>query len=504
MIFRLFFVSISIFLSLPLTGCSQNTEKIIFNGNDSANDYYLAIPPLSRNTQGVQVLLTSFMSPEFVLSESKLQNVAYGNDLLTIVASMGQGLSADSSSVYRLNVILKSVIDHYSTDTSRFVLGALGYTGNIALRYTEMCYENPARFPVLPKAVFAINCPVDLPGLVRWCEAEIKKNYFPGNVGDAKYILDALAKKYGSYSDHPEKYIQVSPFYKDVLLPGNEQFLKKVSVRLYYDTDIAWEIKNHRNSYYDTYIPDGSEMIKRLLLEGNDDAEFISSRQPGIRSNGMRTAFSWSLPDEVDCIQWIKLKLKIFNPQTYSPTYLLPVPEGWRIERFSLPPEFAKDINFKGVEDVRFAPGWGDVRSEEYWTYAFLWWTEGIPELNTSILEKSLKSYYSGLIARNIPTRKIPESKLLPTVVNIHVTNTIKGDLETYSGTISMLDYMTQTPMVLNALIHKRNCPDKNHSYIFFEISPKPLANPLWQKLNMLYSGLECPTPNAERLTPND
>jgi hypothetical protein len=492
---RINFLSLLIIFISPFSGYSQNTEKIVFNNKDSSDDYYLAIPPQSGNIQGVQVLLTSFMSPEFVLSESKLQNVAYGNDLLTIIASMGQSLSADSVSVDRLNIILKNVINHYSPDTSRFVLGALGYTGNIILRYTELCYEKPNQFPLLPKAVFVINCPVDLPGLVHWCDTEIKKNYFPGNVGDAKYILDALAKTYGSYAEYPKKYIQVSPFYKESSMPGNEQFLKRVAVRLYYDTDITWELKTRRNSYYDTYIPDGSEMIKRLLLEGNDDAEFISSKQPGIRSNGMRTPFSWSLPDEVDCIQWIKLKLKIFNPQTYAPTYLLPAPEGWSVERFSLPPEFAKDINFKGVEDVRFPPGWGDVKSEEYWTYAFLWWTEGIPELNTSILEKNLKSYYSGLIARNITPRKIQVNKLIPTIVSIHVTKTDKGDIETYSGTISMLDYMTQTPMVLNALIHKKNCPDKNHSYIFFEISPKPFTGPVWEKLNKLYEGLDCVKP---------
>jgi hypothetical protein len=486
------FLAISI---IPYSANSQNTEKIIFNSSDSADDYYLAIPPLSGNIQGVQVLMSSFMPPESILSESKLQNVAYGNDLLTIVASLGPTLSADSASVNRINLILRNVIERYSADTSRFALGALGYAGNIALRYTEMCYENPKQFPILPKAVFAMNCPVDLPGLVHWCENEIKKNYFPGNVADGKYILDALEKKYGSYAEHPEKYIQVSPFYKDGQFPGNEKFLSKVAVRLYYDTDIEWELKNHRNSYYDTYIPDGSEMIKRLLLEGNENAEFISSKQPGVRSNGMRTPFSWSLPDEVDCIQWIKHKLKIFDPQTYSPNYLLPVPEGWSVERFSLPPEFAKDINFKGVEDVRFAAGWGDVKSVEYWSYAFLWWTEGIPKVNTSILEKSLKSYYSGLIARNITPRKIPDSKLMTTVVSIHVAKTNAGDLETYSGTISMLDYITQTPMVLNALIHVKNCPDNNHEFLFFEISPKSLADPLWQKLNKLYEGLQCVKP---------
>ena len=483
------------FFIFPKSARSQNTEKIIFNNKDSSNDYYLAIPPLSGNIQGVQVLLASFMSPEFVLSESKLQNVAYGNDLLTIIASMGQGLSADTNSVSRINSILKNVIAHYSPDTSRFALGALGYTGNIVLRYTENCYENPKLFPVQPKAVFVINCPVDLPGLVRWCEEEIRKNYFPGNVGDAKYILDELSKTYGTYAEHPEKYIQVSPFNKNEPSPGNEKYLAKVAVRLYYDTDIAWELRTHRNSYYDTYLPDGSELIKRLLLQGNEDAEFISSRQPGIRSTGKRTPYSWSLPDEVDCIQWIKQKLNIFNPDTYSPTYLLPVPDKWSVERFSMPPDFARDIPYRGIEDVRFAPGWGDVKTGDYWAYAFLWRTEGNTEVSTAILEKSLKSYYAGLIARNITPRKIPDSKIVPTVVSIQIIKTFSGDLETYAGTISMLDYMEQKPMVLHVLIHKKNCPDKNHSFLFFEISPKPATDPIWQKLNTLYEKLDCGKP---------
>ncbi|HMC83901.1 MAG TPA: hypothetical protein VKI61_00180, partial [Chitinophagaceae bacterium] len=98
-IFRLFLLSLAVISIFPFSVNSQNTEKIIFNSNDSANDYYLAIPPLSGNIRGVQVLLASFMSSESVLSESKLQNVAYGNDLLTIVSSVGQGLTADTSSV---------------------------------------------------------------------------------------------------------------------------------------------------------------------------------------------------------------------------------------------------------------------------------------------------------------------------------------------------------------------------------------------------------------------
>ncbi len=487
-----YLVFLIVLFFIPRQALSQFSEKIIFNNKDSANDYYLAVRPLSGNIQGVQVLLTSFNPPEFVLAESKLANVAYGNDLLTIIASLDQSLCADSSSIDRINQILQHVITHYSADTSKFALGGFMYAGNTALRYTELSYENPSRFPVVPKAVFAINCPVDLVGLARWCEAEIKKDYYAGDVGDAKIILGALTKKYGSYTENAEKYNQLSPFSRDTQTPGNEKFLKHVAMRLYFDSDIEWQLQNRRNSYYDTYMPDASELVNRLLLSGNPDAEFVSSKQPGIRSNGLRTPYAWSVDDESDCIQWIKKKLKIFNPQTYSPIYLLPVPAKWDIERFALPPGFAKKIPFKGVEELRFFPGWGDPNSEEHWSYLFLWSLDGGPDVDAQVLQTNLTFLYSGLLDRNVEPRKIPKEKLFPVEVKIQNAKTSAGDLKTFAGTVHMLNYIKQEPMILNVKIHVKDCPDKTHSIILFEISPKSSDHPNWQKLDQLNTDFRC------------
>jgi hypothetical protein len=487
-----YLVTLIVLFLIPRSAFSQFSEKIVFNSKDSANDYYLAVRPLSNNIQGVQVLLTSFNPPEFILAESKLQNIAYGNELLTVIASLGPSLCADSSSVDRMNQILQHVVNYFYTDTSKFALGGFMYAGNIALRYTELCYANPSRFPILPKAVFAINCPVDLTGLARWCEAEIKKDYYAGDVGDAKFILDALTKKYGPYTENAEKYIQLSPFSRDVQTPGNEKFLKQVAVRFYFDTDIEWQLQNRRNSYYDTYMPDASEMVKRLLLSGNPDAEFISSKQPGIRSTGLRSPYAWSVVDEVDCIQWIKKELKIFNPQTYSPAYMLPVPAKWDTERFALPPGFAKKITFKGVEELRFFPGWGDPNSDEHWSYLFLWSLDGRPDIDTQLLQTNLTFLYSGLLDRNVEPRKIPKGKLFPVEVKIQNAKTIAGDLKTFAGTVHMLNYIKQEPMILNVKIHVKDCPDKSHSIILFEISPKSADHPNWQKLDQLNSDFNC------------
>ncbi len=46
-----------------------------------------------------------------------------------------------------------------------------------------------------------------------------------------------------------------------------------------------------------------------------------------------------------------------FNAELYQPTYNLVQPEGWGIERFGIPIDFAPTIPYSGVEDIRFTPG---------------------------------------------------------------------------------------------------------------------------------------------------
>src|SRR5215471_14982261 len=67
---------------------------------------------------------------------------------------------------------------------------------------------------------------------------------------------------------------------------------------------------------------------------------------------------------------------------TYTAPYFLPTPQGWTSEIIPFPIEFAPSINYSGVEDLRFTAGWGNAQTDEYWSYAFLWWLEGSPEIN--------------------------------------------------------------------------------------------------------------------------
>ena len=161
-------------------------------------------------------------------------------------------------------------------------------------------------------------------------------------------------------------------------------------------------------------------------------------------------------------------------------------------KQFALPPDFAKQLSFKGVEDLRFFPGWGDPNSEEHWSYAFLWSLDGKPDIDAHVLQNNLTILYTGLIGRNIVPRKIPKEKLFPVEVNIQNIKTSAGDLKTFAGTVHMLDYITQTPMILNVRIHVKDCPDKMHSILLFEVSPKSADHPNWQKLDQLNADFKC------------
>jgi len=141
---------------------------------------------------------------------------------------------------------------------------------------------------------------------------------------------------------------------------------------------------------------------------------------------------------------------------------------------------------------LRFAPGWADSASEDYWTYSYLWYLDGKIDFDAKTMEKNLEAYYTGLIGRNIERRKIAKEKLFPVKANLESTKTEDGDLSTFKGSISMLDYMAQQPIKLNCVIHVKECPRKDNTFVFYEISLKEYDHPIWNTLNKIWMEFEC------------
>ncbi len=87
---------------------------------------------------------------------------------------------------------------------------------------------------------------------------------------------------------------------------------------------------------------------------------------------------------------------------------------------------------------------------------------------------------------------KFDSSKLQPVKASIKKRALEKGDLKTFEGTVNMLDYLTQKPIIINLVIHVRSCEGQNKTFVFHQISPRPYNDPVWDGLNLLWNNFKC------------
>ena len=127
-----------------------------------------------------------------------------------------------------------------------------------------------------------------------------------------------------------------------------------------------------------------------------------------------------------------------------------------------------------------------------WWFLNYLWWLEGKPKIDAATLKENLKAYYSGLIARNIQRRNISPNKMVPTNIIIKKVKAALNDIETYNGTIGMLDYIAQRPITLNCLVHVKSCKTQNRTAVLFEISPKPFGHSVWNEFHNIEEAFDC------------
>jgi len=74
------------------------------------------------------------------------------------------------------------------------------------------------------------------------------------------------------------------------------------------------------------------------------------------------------------------------------------IPTGFRSETIPFPLDFAPALAHKGVEELRFAPGFFDPAAPGYWSYAFVWRTEDRAALDAQTVGAELTAYFRGLV----------------------------------------------------------------------------------------------------------
>lgn len=231
---------------------SQTLKKIVLDSTDFYSGHYLVVEPENKETiSGVLVLLAGFGEiPENTPPETKLHNVAYANNILTIFYAGGNKLYADSITQIKLTKVINDVLTRYKVKSNTFILGGYSAGGMIALRYVELCNEFPAKFPIQPKGVFTVDSPIDIFSIYEQLEESAKNNYSELAVEEAVRAMGHIKNDYGVPRENISTYVKLTAFSMNKDYCQNEIFLKNMAVRTYHDVDIAWRIINRNQTVH--------------------------------------------------------------------------------------------------------------------------------------------------------------------------------------------------------------------------------------------------------------
>ncbi|MFN0243542.1 MAG: hypothetical protein ACKVWV_11675 [Planctomycetota bacterium] len=166
-----------------------------------------------------------------------------------------------------------------------------------------------------------------------------------------------------------------------------------------------------------------------------------------------------------------------------------PVPVGWAQETIPFPLDFAPELPYRGLEELRFAPGFFTTSADTYWSYAFVWWIEDPPSFEPSSISAALREYFRGL-ALAVGKDKF---SMDPERFQVELAPKSEGGREVLVGQVHSYDpFVTGEPIVLNVEVSRRSCPRAAHTAILFLLSPKSMDDAVWTELRACGSALHC------------
>lgn len=268
--------------------------NISFDGTDKL--YYYAINPKEKAKRTLVLLPSFYEQPEQVINNNiKLIKLAFDSNLLVVIPSINFNICLNEESIDFLNKVFSDAIKRYNSPTESFVIGGFSLGAINSLRYSELAYQDSSKTIIHPKAVFAVDPPVNFITLYNTSIRNLTKD---STNSESKTVIDRFHyHTEGTPINKYDRYTYYSAFSNTEEKGGNTKYLKDIPVRIYCDPDINWWMKNRNNSYYDMNALDQSAMILQLNELGNTNAEFINALGRGYRLNGNRHPHSWSLID---------------------------------------------------------------------------------------------------------------------------------------------------------------------------------------------------------------
>jgi hypothetical protein len=173
--------------------------------------------------------------------------------------------------------------------------------------------------------------------------------------------------------------------------------------------------------------------------------------------------------------------------------FVMPIPEGWRTETIPFPLGFAPELPYKGVEELRFSPGMFKPGSEDFWTYAFVFWLEGEVPWTAERLNSTLKTYLEGLSRAVEEKNKKFDPKSATVTAHLQEMKAAQDGQQHFEGKVEAYDpFKTHQRQTLNMRGEVFRCPAPGKTVVFFQVSPQPMTHKVWERLKQIREGFRC------------
>jgi hypothetical protein len=162
-------------------------------------------------------------------------------------------------------------------------------------------------------------------------------------------------------------------------------------------------------------------------------------------------------------------------------------PEKWKSETIPFPLDFAPDLPRRGVEELRFAPGFMKPESPEFWSYVFVWRLEDDGPLDAATLAAQLGAYFRGLVtAVNAETHKVAAVDATRFVARLtDESGAVVGAVDSYDP------FATGEAITLQATIRVRECAGGRRAAVFV-VSRAARGAEVWTELEAVGAAFRC------------
>lgn len=257
----------------------------------------------SKNQRALLVLFPGGGgNAEGVKQEFKIIDKATENGISVAIINFSHKLWIEDSDCKMLSDLLAGMIETHQLDTKNISIGGMSIGGNVTLSLTQYLLKN--QFLDI-KTAFVVDPPLDLYGLYKSSENDIKRTDFSEErLAEPKWIISYFEEQFGK-NDLLENIEKVSPFTLATHHTDNISALKSIKLRFYIEPDAEWWMKERQTDFEFTNAYAIQKLNESLKVKGWKYTQLIETKNKGYRSNGERHPHSWSIVDVANIVEWI-------------------------------------------------------------------------------------------------------------------------------------------------------------------------------------------------------